>query len=49
MEGFLKFLGLLVIGAIALIILSGIGPLGAIIVFFIIGSAILGQQKNDRK
>ena len=49
MDAVLKFLGVMVIGAIVLTLLATLGPLGAIIAFFIVGAAVVGQGKNDKK
>lgn len=43
MDAILKFLGILVLGSIALGVLAAMGPLGALIVFFIIGGLIAGK------
>jgi len=43
MDAILKFFGVLVLGAIVLGILGALGPIGAIIIFFIIGSIVAGK------
>ncbi len=43
MDAILKFFGILVLGAIILGILGALGPIGAIIVFFIIGAVVSGK------
>ena len=49
MDGILKFLGVMVVGAIVLALLAGLGPFWAIIAFLIVGAAVVGKGKNDKK
>lgn len=51
MDAILKFLGIMVLGAIVLALLASLGPFGAIIAFFIVGAAIvgMGNGKNNKK
>jgi len=51
MDAILKFLGVMVLGAIVLALLAGLGPFGAIIAFLIVGAAVvgMGKGKDDKK
>jgi len=43
MDAILKFFGILVVGSLILSLLAALGPIGAIIIFFIIGATVLGK------